>query len=1597
MPGGKDPASRLHSTQSLWDNAMGEACADALDKYPGHCVLHVNGAFHSEYWDGTVRQLRLRKPEAKILTVAIVPVANPASTEVGRVPVADFVVLAEARAADQREGLYSVYGQQAIKYRLHVPEGASAAHPVPMLIWLSDDGFTESDGLDLWKDRLGGVAAVVAVQAPYRETQEDYGLGGRWFWPDSFAADVGSLVSAVERICGYVARYFPVDASRICVAGEGTGATVASSVALLADQIDLRAVSVNPSRYAKLKEFPLPLPELRDESMRRKKSLTVIAGDADRAWWSGELDQYRGVGLDCELQAIADDAWSWERQQENVLRAAMGLEPRAAVSVAEKRYIVVPGDTRRARHWARLHALWAAAESGVPVAVVAKGLEDQHAVRIPTTVRPHMFTGPKAIPECPGPFGGTTVLVVPADMTAQERQAWHALEENDPLAKASKFHRVRLAALEGDRNLTSVLTKLRDEGRKNVLIVPATFCADAAWMRLLRSAVRDVENEMTFHWLPGLGGRKVSLGEPASTASDVPLRHRLTVHLDPETHQLRVQDRIELPASLRRKGAEFTLSDALEITASNPPIRKSDGQTEATRVKYVIDQPPADGVLDLTYSGTVNFPLSDEIEQYTRGFRGTRGIISSEGVYLDGGSDWVPVFNDRLIRFSVEVRQPDGWHVISQGSGTSRDEHGRAAWDADDPMDQIYLVGGPLLCSRDTAGAVETLVYLHERDEALARKYLDATARYLEMYRKLIGPYPYTKFALVENFWETGYGMPSFTLLGPQVIRFPFIVTSSYPHEILHNWWGNSVFVDYSRGNWCEGLTAYLADHLIQEQRGADAEYRRATLQKYRNYVRQDRDFPLTEFRDRHSAATEAVGYGKALMMTHMLRRAIGDDPFRAGLAGFYRQQKGSRASFDDLRSAFETAADKQLVPFFGQWVERTGAPRLVVADVSVRESAGGFTVAGVLKQLQPGDPYLLDVPVAVRTATGQTSSVVTTRALNQPFEIQVDTRPLALYVDPWFDLFRLLDPLETPASIGQIFGEPHVLAVLPTAGGKERQELYERLVKGWSTDSHKIEVVSDADVQTLPSDRSLWILGHENRFARSLFEDAMGQPSAIRVEEKDFPLAGHSLVLVRRQETNVEKAVGLLTIDSAAAFAGMARKLPHYGKYTYLVFEGDEPTNIVKGQGSTDESPMVVDLRPQRDEQLLGPERDQRKPLAELPPVFASQALMSHVRWLAAPEREGRGLGSDGLRQSAEYIAQQMAQIGLQPAGDDGTWFQRFAVPNGPQGSPVDTVNVVGLLPGKRAGWENQSVILSAHFDHLGRGWPDVRRGAEGMVHPGADDNASGVAVMLELARSLAADGSGSRNLLVIAFSAEECGLQGSRHYAAHPHLPLAELRAVVNLDTVGRLFHQNLAIHATGTANEWPHIFRGCGFVTGIPSVNVPGLGEASDQQSFIEKGVPAVQVFTGAHEDYHRPTDTCDKIDAAGLVKVATFVKEAIVYLLERDEPLTATIQGAASSKPPGQAASSQGRRVTFGTQPVFDYPGPGVKIDTTLPNSPAARAGLQAGDLLLRIDGQDIANLSSFSAMLRKLEPNQQVAVEFTREGKPLTVKVTVEAR
>jgi len=222
-----------------------------------------------------------------------------------------------------------------------------------------------------------------------------------------------------------------------------------------------------------------------------------------------------------------------------------------------------------------------------------------------------------------------------------------------------------------------------------------------------------------------------------------------------------------------------------------------------------------------------------------------------------------------------------------------------------------------------------------------------------------------------------------------------------------------------------------------------------------------------------------------------------------------------------------------------------------------------------------------------------------------------------------------------------------------------------------------------------------------------------------------------------------------------------------------------------------------------------------------------------------------------------------------------------------------------------------------------------------------------------------------------------------------------------MINLDTVGRLGAQKITALGTGTATEWQHIFRGASFVTGIESRSVPESLESSDQVSFTEQNVPAVQIFTAAHADYHRPSDTADKIDVAGLAKVAAFVKEGIVYLAERPEPLTNTITAGPGGTPAGPASpkpqAEAGRRASLGTVPDFAFPGPGVRVSGLVPDSPAARAGVREGDVIVRLNGAAVGTLQEYSNLLRALSPGQTVAVVLRRGTEDVTVTVTLAAR
>ena len=196
-----------------------------------------------------------------------------------------------------------------------------------------------------------------------------------------------------------------------------------------------------------------------------------------------------------------------------------------------------------------------------------------------------------------------------------------------------------------------------------------------------------------------------------------------------------------------------------------------------------------------------------------------------------------------------------------------------------------------------------------------------------------------------------------------------------------------------------------------------------------------------------------------------------------------------------------------------------------------------------------------------------------------------------------------------------------------------------------------------------------------------------------------------------------------------------------------------------------------------------------------------------------------------------------------------------------------------------------------------------------------------------------------------------------------------------------------------------EWPHVFRGVGFTTGIPTKNVPGATASSDQQSFINAGIPGVQIFTGAHGDYHRPSDTIDKVDADGMVRVAAVVREATGYLVARAEPLTITGAGVSSTTADQTRASAAGnrRRVSFGTVPDFAWQGSGVKVESVVAGSPAETAGIRAGDVITAIDGAAIADLGAFSEQLKRYAPGDRIKASGEREGDAFEVEMDLTAR
>lgn len=387
---------------------------------------------------------------------------------------------------------------------------------------------------------------------------------------------------------------------------------------------------------------------------------------------------------------------------------------------------------------------------------------------------------------------------------------------------------------------------------------------------------------------------------------------------------------------------------------------------------------------------------------------------------------------------------------------------------------------------------------------------------------------------------------------------------------------------------------------------------------------------------------------------------------------------------------------------------------------------------------------------------------------------------------------------------------------------------------------------------------------------------------------------------------------------------------------------------------------------------------------------------LQAQVETLASPEMEGRETGSKGEALAASWLADQFTAIGCVPRGDSGAYqaFQYTPHPplqvHGDSGATSLGMAVVKPIVGHnilhvQSGSTGKGYgVLAAHYDHLGYGGENSLFRGEPTVHFGADDNASGVATMLEVANHLAETPLGD-HVLYCGFSGEEKGLWGSNHFCESPTVGLDSVRYMINLDMVGRLRGDTLAVYGTGTSPRWMEILEACneeGFVL-VPSES--GVGP-SDHTSFYLEDIPVLHFFTGQHPDYHKPTDTPEKLNYNGMLKIAQYV-ERVMRRLDEERVWEFT-------KTKDQDEESTPRfKVTLGVVPDYLYSGQGMRIDGLTEGRPAANAGLLRGDVVVRMDTLAVTDMMSYMKGLSVFEAGMTTEVEVLRNGEQVTAQVT----
>ena len=552
--------------------------------------------------------------------------------------------------------------------------------------------------------------------------------------------------------------------------------------------------------------------------------------------------------------------------------------------------------------------------------------------------------------------------------------------------------------------------------------------------------------------------------------------------------------------------------------------------------------------ITLEWSGTLA-PLDTTLD-HRRVLSAAEPVAGEEGTFLPDASAWYPRIAGVLASYRLSLELPGNQRGLVAGRMVEEfiaASRYRARFEFRLPAEGIDLMAGPyqveqIVVRRLAGKRIRLRTYFHPGIAKLAPSYLSAVKGYVELYESWIGEYPFSEFSVVSSPTPTGFGMPTLTYLGVNVLRLPFIRATSLGHEVLHNWWGNGVYPDYSRGNWSEGLTTFMADYAYKERESAEAarQMRLAWLRDFAALPR-GQDLPLARFTSRTHGASQIVGYHKAAMTFFMLRDLIGREAFDRGIRAFWEKQQFLVASWDDLREAFESTTGRDLKPFFEQWLTRSGAPIVRIASARSERSGTGYRITVALNQRAPA--YRIRVPLAIRTEAGEKTQLVDLDSARKTFTVQVSARPREVALDPELRIFRRLAHDEAPPILRQVMVDPATVTVLLSEGGEARRAASALAVR-----------LQDHAPKAFPPARRLrrapaLVIGLEGEVDAWLEQQGLpGRPEGVRGK-------GSAQAWTAAREEGASIAV--VSAKDAASLAALARPLPHYGRRSYVVFKG--------------------------------------------------------------------------------------------------------------------------------------------------------------------------------------------------------------------------------------------------------------------------------------------------------------------------------------------------------------------------------------------------------------------------------------------------------